>query len=100
MEILEKKSRLLQKAREIAATTRLEGQTLGHAMKHPEFHVQTLPPALLREVDAEIWELLETELKYEGYIRRAERAIASDAPGGIGSDPRGDRLLGGSWVTK
>ncbi|HXA09588.1 MAG TPA: tRNA uridine-5-carboxymethylaminomethyl(34) synthesis enzyme MnmG, partial [Chthoniobacterales bacterium] len=75
MEILEKKSRLLQKAREIAATTRLEGQTLGHSMKHPEFHVQTLPRGLLREVDAEIWELLETELKYEGYIRRQNEQL-------------------------
>lgn len=77
MEIIEKKSRLLQTAREMAVNTRLEGQTLGHAMKRPEFRVQTLPPALLREIDAEIWELLETELKYEGYIRRHNEQLQS-----------------------
>jgi tRNA uridine 5-carboxymethylaminomethyl modification enzyme len=77
LEILEEKLRLLQTARDIAATTRFEGQTLGHAMKRPEFRVQTLPETLLREIGAEIWELLETEVKYEGYIRRHNEQLES-----------------------
>ena len=77
MEILEKKSDRLQMAREKAATVRLEGQTLGHVMKRPEFRVQTLPPELLGQIDAEIWELLETEIKYEGYIRRHDEQLQS-----------------------
>ena len=77
MEILEKKSDRLQMARQTAATVRLEGQTLGHVMKRPEFRVQTLPPELLGQIDAEIWELLETEIKYEGYIRRHDEQLQS-----------------------
>lgn len=77
MELLEKKSAQLQMAREIAATTRLEGQILGHVMKRPEFRVQTLPQEMFCEIDAEIWELLETEIKYEGYIRRHDMQLQS-----------------------
>jgi tRNA uridine 5-carboxymethylaminomethyl modification enzyme len=40
------------------------------AMRQPEFRLQQLPQDLLGRFDAEIWELLETEIKYEGYIRR------------------------------
>lgn len=68
--LLEEKSRLLDVARKTAATFRLHGQSLLHAMKRPEFRLQSLPPELLQEVKIEIWELLETEVRYEGYIRR------------------------------
>ena len=77
MEILESKLDLLQMARETAATVRLEGQLLGHLMKRPEFRVQALPQEMLREIGAEIWDLLETELKYEGYIRRHDEQLRS-----------------------
>ena len=74
---LEEKSRLLQTARESAANTRFEGQTFLHAMKRPEFRVQMMSPDLLADLSPEIWELLETEVKYEGYIRRHNEQLLS-----------------------
>ena len=75
--LLDEKSRLLDAARETASTIRVEGQTLLHTMKWPEFRVQALPPELLNQVGPEIWELLETDVKYEGYIRRHNEQLQS-----------------------
>ena len=77
MTVLEKKSRMLEAAREIAANTRFEGQTLLHAMKRPEFRVEMVPLSLLVDLSPEIWELLETEVRYEGYIRRHNEQLQS-----------------------
>jgi tRNA uridine 5-carboxymethylaminomethyl modification enzyme len=74
---LEEKSKLLDAARESASTIRIEGQTLLHAMKRPEFQVRELPRELLSEINPEIWELLETDIKYEGYIRRHNEQLQS-----------------------
>ena len=46
-------------------------------MKRPEFEVTKLPPQLLREIPLEIWELLDTETKYEGYIRRQNEQLSA-----------------------
>jgi tRNA uridine 5-carboxymethylaminomethyl modification enzyme len=70
LELLKEKVRQLQAAREAAASTRMGGQTLMHAMRQTEFCLQRLPRDLRERFDAEVWELLETEIKYEGYIRR------------------------------
>lgn len=70
LELLKAKVRQLQAARAAAASTRIGGQTLMQAIRQPEFRLQQLPQDLLGRFDAEIWELLETEIKYEGYIRR------------------------------
>ena len=75
--LLEEKSRLLEAARKTASTVRVEGQALLHTMKWPEFRVQALPPELLNQVGSEIWELLETDIKYEGYIRRHNEQLQS-----------------------
>jgi tRNA uridine 5-carboxymethylaminomethyl modification enzyme len=77
MAVLEKKSRMLEAARGIAANTRFEGQTLLHAMKRPEFRVEMVPLSLLVDLSPEIWELLETEVRYEGYIRRHNEQLQS-----------------------
>src|SRR4029453_11928151 len=75
--LLREKSRQLRVARIIAASTRIEGQPLAHAMKRPEFRTQQIPQHLLQRINAEVWELLETEIKYEGYIRRDYRHLES-----------------------
>jgi tRNA uridine 5-carboxymethylaminomethyl modification enzyme len=38
--------------------------------KRPDFAVQNLPPEILSCVPAAIWELVETDFKYEGYAAR------------------------------
>ena len=75
--LLREKSEHLDAARESASTIRIEGQTLLHAMKRPEFQVGALPPELLNKISPEIWELLETDVKYEGYIRRHNEQLQS-----------------------
>jgi tRNA uridine 5-carboxymethylaminomethyl modification enzyme len=64
-------------ARESASRIRLGGETLLQLMKRPEFRLADLPPALRTEVSDEIWESLETDLKYEGYIRRHNEHLQS-----------------------
>jgi len=77
LELLREKSRQLRLAGTIAASTRLGGQTLAHVMKRTEFRTQQIPQHLLERIDAEVWELLETEIKYEGYIRRNSSHLES-----------------------
>jgi len=77
LELLREKSRQLRAARTIATSTRIEGQTLAHAMKRTEFRAHQIPQHLLEQFNPEIWELLETEIKYEGYIRRDYRHLES-----------------------
>lgn len=85
--LLAEKSRLLEAVRESAATIQFEGQTLRHAMKRPEFRVQDLPAELLKKASAEIWELLETDVKYEGYIRRHNEQLQSVQTAGANRIP-------------
>lgn len=75
IELLSEKLSQLGKARQIAVTTRFSGQTLLQAMKRPEFDLFSLPAEFLQAVDSEIWALLETEAKYEGYIRRQDEQL-------------------------
>jgi tRNA uridine 5-carboxymethylaminomethyl modification enzyme len=60
----------LERARDVAASSRVDGEALMHVLKRPGFRAEMLPNPLLREFGIETWELLEIEVKYEGYIRR------------------------------
>lgn len=77
LRLVEEKTRLLETARQAAARIRFEGQTLLHTMKRPEFSVKSMPPEWLGGISAEIWDLLETEVKYEGYVRRHNEQLFS-----------------------
>ncbi len=77
VKLLAEKSRLLETARESASTVRVGGETLLHVMKRPEFRIEDLPPALREKANDEIWELLETDVKYDGYIRRHNEQLQS-----------------------
>jgi len=77
LRLLEDKKRRLEIARQHAARIRCGEQTLLHAMRRPEFRVETMPPDLRGEISADIWDLLETEVKYEGYIRRHNEQLLS-----------------------
>ncbi len=64
------KMHLLEQARSIAAGTKLNGNPLSRLFKQPDFDVRTLPSDMLSCVPLAIWELLQTDFKYEGYAAR------------------------------
>jgi tRNA uridine 5-carboxymethylaminomethyl modification enzyme len=82
MDALEKLQRAV---REIS----IDGKRLVSLLKMPEFGYQSLPADIQGLAPSDLWELVETDLKYEGYVRRQtvqnarlfrdrERAIPSD----------------------
>ena len=66
----QEKLRLLQQARSIAAETKLRGIPISQLFKRPDFTARNLPPEIHSLVPAMIWELVETDFKYEGYATR------------------------------
>ncbi len=66
----QEKVRLLEQARLIATETKLRGIPVSQLFKRPDFTVRNLPPEIHSLVPAMIWELVETDFKYEGYAAR------------------------------
>src|SRR5881409_1182551 len=66
----QEKMRVLEQARAMAIETTIRGIPISHLFKRPDFSVQSLPPEILFCVPAPIWELVETDFKYEGYAAR------------------------------
>lgn len=64
------KMNLLEQARSIAVGTKPNGNPLSRLLKQPDFDVRTLPSRILSCVPLAIWELLQTDFKYEGYAAR------------------------------
>jgi len=68
------KMRSVEQARAIAMATKLGGVPISQLFKRPDFDVRDLPPEILWSVPTAIWELVETDFKYEGYaIRQSEQ---------------------------
>jgi tRNA uridine 5-carboxymethylaminomethyl modification enzyme len=63
MDALEKLQRAV---REIS----IDGRPLVSLLKMPEFDYQSLSADIRGLAPSELWELVETDLKYEGYVRR------------------------------
>jgi len=61
--------RLFEKAR-LAAGMKLNGAPISRLLRRPDFDLRTLPSDVLSLVPLSIWELLETDFKYEGYVAR------------------------------
>jgi tRNA uridine 5-carboxymethylaminomethyl modification enzyme len=57
---------LRQSVREIT----IDGKPLGSLFKMPEFTFQSLPAQIGQIAPRELWDLVETDLKYEGYVQR------------------------------
>jgi tRNA uridine 5-carboxymethylaminomethyl modification enzyme len=66
----QEKMRLLEQARATAIGTTIRGVPISQLFKRPDFSVQNLPPEILSCVPIPIWELVETDFKYEGYAAR------------------------------
>src|SRR5437588_768138 len=66
----QEKLRLLEQARLIATGTKLRGIPVSQLFKRPDFTVRELPPEIHSLLPAMIWELVKTDLKYEGYAAR------------------------------
>ncbi len=67
---LQEKMQLVRQARAIALSTKVQGIPILQILKRPDFTVQRLPPELLASAPYSVWQLVETDVKYEGYIAR------------------------------
>lgn len=71
--VYQRKISLLQQCRDLAANRNLGGVPINQLLKRPDFGVLELPRELREIAPVEIWELVETEIKYEGYAARQIR---------------------------
>jgi tRNA uridine 5-carboxymethylaminomethyl modification enzyme len=75
----QQKLHVLNELRQVTTETKLRGTPICQLLKRPAFTVQDLPQELRGLAPREIWELVETDWKYEGYAMRQasqNRAIA------------------------
>jgi tRNA uridine 5-carboxymethylaminomethyl modification enzyme len=66
----------IQELKHRSQTVRYKGITLAQWIRRPENFVSSLPGDLQRLGTEEIWAQVETDLKYEGYIRRELESVA------------------------
>ena len=69
------KKAALKALHEAATRIQQDGIPLNQWLKRTENTPSKLPPELLAQYPAEIWGLVETDLKYEGYLRREQDQI-------------------------
>jgi tRNA uridine 5-carboxymethylaminomethyl modification enzyme len=68
----QQKMELLDRARAVATETKIGGVAVAQLFKRPEFSVADLPLDIGSLLPPEIWEIIETDFKYEGYTARQE----------------------------
>ena len=66
----QRKLQLLNDLRKVVIETKVRGIPLCQLLKRADFRVQHLPEEIRSLAPAEIWELVETDLKYQGYTMR------------------------------
>jgi len=72
----EEKLACLERARAFASQARLDGLALPAWFRRPENTTARLPASIAGQFPASIWEILEADWKYEGYIAREQARIA------------------------
>jgi len=75
----EEKAKRIEELRALARELRFDGAHLGAWLKRPENLAKNLPGEIFDKFPSEIWDGVETDLKYEGYIRREEERIERTA---------------------
>lgn len=76
---------------------RVDGKTVSALMKMADFQLDALPREIQELASPELWELIATDLKYEGYVRRQTGQNEKLARGGarpIPSDIDYDQIRG------
>jgi len=71
-----KKIEAIAQAKRFAAKIHLDQLRLDQLLRRPDFNVALLPNDLPGDFPMEVWEQVETDLKYEGYVKRQENSIA------------------------
>src|ERR1700720_78479 len=66
----QEKMDLLNKVRLVATERKINGSLISQLLKRPDFYRENLPKEIASSASAEIWELIETEFKYQGYVVR------------------------------
>lgn len=95
--IFTKKMAALDALRKSVGTVRVAGKSVAALLKMADFRLETLPPEIRELAAPELWELVETDLKYEGYVRRQAGQNEKLARGGarlIPSDIDYDQIRG------
>jgi tRNA uridine 5-carboxymethylaminomethyl modification enzyme len=89
----QEKMYMLEQAQALAVGTKLQGISLSQLLKRPDFTVKKLPPVVLSSAPLSVWELVETDFKYEGYaVRQSEqnqqlvRKVKQRIPDGLDYD--------------
>jgi tRNA uridine 5-carboxymethylaminomethyl modification enzyme len=68
--------------------SKVGGRSVSALLKMPEFGFEALSPEIRRLGSTDLWELVETELKYEGYVHRQTGQNEKLLRGGARSIPR------------
>lgn len=72
---VQKKFADLAELRSYAEATRIDTQRIAQWIKRPENSAENLPTELRGEHSEDLWDALEIDLKYAGYIQRQEAAV-------------------------
>ena len=67
---VKRKIQLLEQARVLAVERKVSGMPVSQLLKRPDFDVRTLPSDLFSCAPLGVWELLQTDFRYEGYAAR------------------------------
>lgn len=70
-----RKIEAIAQARERAARFRVDQTRIDQLLRRPDYDFHQLPKELLDEFGSQVWEQVETDLKYEGYITRQQESI-------------------------
>jgi tRNA uridine 5-carboxymethylaminomethyl modification enzyme len=69
-DVLLAKTAALDNLRRSVGEISVGGKPLASLLKMPGFDLHSLPPEIQSLASGEVWELVETDLKYEGYVQR------------------------------